>query len=94
MAQLLIAQNEITKAAQWCHAIIACEETWEEAYRMLMYCYYRMNNRPQAIKLYRQCCEILERELGIGPLPTTRKMHQMIVDASMYEEALPPIPTQ
>jgi len=45
--------------------------TWEEAYRLQMMAYNKKGNRPQVIKTYNTCKQVLEEEFGIEPLPET-----------------------
>ncbi|ALC92328.1 transcriptional regulator [Bacillus sp. FJAT-18017] len=81
LAQLNVRKELYDAAIHWCQRIIEKDRTWEEAYRLLMFCYYRKNNRPQAIKWYKKCCEILEKELGVTPLEPTRHMYEMIIQS-------------
>jgi ATP/maltotriose-dependent transcriptional regulator MalT/DNA-binding SARP family transcriptional activator len=61
-----------------CDRIIARDHCWEEAYRLLMYCYYRLGNRPKAMRVYDKCMLILQEELGIKPMPTTQQLYDRI----------------
>ncbi|MGN1385649.1 MAG: BTAD domain-containing putative transcriptional regulator [Bacillus sp. (in: firmicutes)] len=79
MAQLSIAMNDPNSAIHWCELILKKEKTWEEAYRLLMYCYYLKNNRPQSIKWYQKCCAVLQEELAVEPLASTKDMYEMII---------------
>lgn len=88
LSQLYVRKEDFDKAIYWCERIIEKDKTWEEAYRLLMFCYYRKNNRPFAIKWYQRCGEILERELGVSPLEPTKHMYEMILQA---EENIQPI---
>lgn len=81
MAQLNIDKRNFGQAIYWCEKIIECDPTWEEAYRLLMYCYFRKNNRPQAIKWYQKCTKILKEELGVTPLEPTRNMYKSIIES-------------
>jgi LuxR family transcriptional regulator, maltose regulon positive regulatory protein len=82
LAQLNVRRENYDSAIHWCQRILQKDRTWEEAYRLLMFCYYRKNNRPQAIKWYRKCCEVLEQELGVSPLDPIRHMHEMIIQGN------------
>lgn len=78
-----IAQNHIRlKKFQdvifWAQKLIQLDETWEEGYRLLMLGYYHINNRPQAVKWYEKCVEILAEELEIEPMETTIQIYEMI----------------
>ncbi|MGG1676736.1 BTAD domain-containing putative transcriptional regulator [Neobacillus sp. NRS-1170] len=84
MAQLLVRCEHYDAAIYWCEKILERDRTWEEAYRLLMYCYYRKNNRPQAMKWFRKCMEVLEEELGVTPLEPTKHMYEMIIEADKY----------
>jgi DNA-binding SARP family transcriptional activator len=84
LAQLSVRNENYEQAIYWCEKMIERDRTWEEAYRLLMYCYYRKNNRPYAIKWYQKCYEVLEEELGVPPLDPTRHMYKMIMDAAEY----------
>jgi LuxR family transcriptional regulator, maltose regulon positive regulatory protein len=88
MAQVFVQNENYDAAISWCEQIIERDRTWEEAYRLLMYCYYRKNNRPMAIKWYEKCIEILEEELGVSPLEPTKHMYEMILESAKYQEHL------
>jgi LuxR family maltose regulon positive regulatory protein len=84
MAQLLVRRENYDAAIYWCEKVLDRDRTWEESYRLLMYCYYRKNNRPKAIKWYQKCTEVLEEELGVTPLEPTKHMHEMIMEFENY----------
>jgi LuxR family transcriptional regulator, maltose regulon positive regulatory protein len=81
MGQLMVRKENYERAIFWCERILARDRTWEEAYRLLMYSYYRKNNRPYALKWYKKCMEVLEEELGVPPLEPTKHMYEMIIEA-------------
>ncbi|KMM39153.1 hypothetical protein AB986_07970 [Alkalihalobacillus macyae] len=78
LAQLFIRLSEFEKAIPICRKIIEVDSLWEEAYRLLMFCYYQRNNRPQAIRLYQDCVVKLREELAVEPMESTRQMYNMI----------------
>lgn len=84
MAQILVRSENYDRAIHWCEKILERDRTWEEAYRLLMYCYYRKNNRPQALKWYKKCKDVLEEELGVTPLQPTKHMYHMIIESDSY----------
>ncbi len=55
------------------------DHTWEDAYRIQMLAYHKNSNRPAAIKVYRQCCRVLEEEFDIDPLPETQRLYDKIM---------------
>ncbi|OZM58366.1 hypothetical protein CIB95_02000 [Lottiidibacillus patelloidae] len=79
LAQIYVEKNNINQAIHLCERIITVDNCWEEAYRLLMYCYYRKNNRSLAIKYYKKCCEVLENDLSVKPMEATEQMYEMIV---------------
>jgi LuxR family maltose regulon positive regulatory protein len=82
LAQLLMASGEYDGAMLWCERILEEDRCWEEAYRLLMMCHHRRNNRNQAVKYYQKCCEALKNELGVEPMETTRRCYEDIMHAS------------
>jgi len=83
LAQLHVQLSEINEAIYWCEKIISVDRTWEEAYRLLMYCHYHKNNRAQGIKYYQQIRKILLAEFGVEPMEATTQMYQMIVESEL-----------
>ncbi|WP_066067569.1 BTAD domain-containing putative transcriptional regulator [Neobacillus soli] len=81
MAQLMVRTENYDAAIYWCEKILDRDRTWEESYRLLMYCYYRKNNRPKAMKWFQKCTEVLENELGVTPLEPTKHMYRMIIES-------------
>lgn len=81
-AQLSIATEAYHEAIYWCEKILEKDRTWEEAYRLLMYCYYMHNNRPQSLKWYKKCCDVLQEEIDVEPLAATKEMYKMIMEAT------------
>ena len=68
--------NESLRLAQ---NVLQIDHAWEEAYRLQMKAYQVKQNRPQVIKTYRLCEQVLEEEFGIEPLPETRKLLQNVM---------------
>ncbi|KMJ57889.1 transcriptional regulator [Bacillus sp. LL01] len=79
LAQLLVARKEYDTAIQWCEKVIEKDPTWEEAYRLLMFCYYHKNNRSQAMKWFAKCKQYLKNELGVEPMFSTKQMYDMVL---------------
>ena len=64
----------------WAEKLLRYDYTWEEAYRLLMFAHYQLQNRPQAVKWYNKCQTVLLEELGIQPMETTEQMYKMIMN--------------
>lgn len=79
LAQNNIRLKQFNEAIQWAERLIEQDATWEEGYRLLMLSYYHLNNRPQAIKWYEKCVQVLQDEFAIEPMETTTQIYDMIV---------------
>lgn len=82
ISQAYVQTMQYDEAIYWCEQILSKDRTWEEAYRLLMFCYYQKNNRPQAMKWYKRCLVSLEEELGVDPMQPTKQMYEMILQTS------------
>lgn len=79
LAQIYVQFSQLDDCINWCEKILSLDYTWEEAYRLLMYCYYQKNNRPLAIKYYKQCKQVLAEEFDVEPTEATKQMYVMIL---------------
>ncbi|WP_433748768.1 BTAD domain-containing putative transcriptional regulator [Falsibacillus pallidus] len=82
LAQIAVQTEQYDEAISWCEKILEQDSSWEEAYRLLMFCYYQKNNRPQALKWFNKCVKKLNEELGVEPMERTRQMYGMILEAN------------
>ncbi|WP_452231586.1 AfsR/SARP family transcriptional regulator [Lacinutrix sp. MEBiC02595] len=73
LAELLLNENPL-ESIRLAQCAIAIDNTWEDAYRLQMQAYIKKGNRPQAIKAYKKCADVLEKEYGIEPLPATKNL--------------------
>ncbi|AXI08175.1 transcriptional regulator [Oceanobacillus zhaokaii] len=81
LAQVSVRLENLYLCMHWCERILSIDNTWEEAYRLIMYYYYQNNNRPQAIKWYEKCFEVLADELGVEPMESTKEMYHLIMES-------------
>lgn len=77
LAEIHVATTPM-ESIRLCHKALLIDRTWENAYRIQMQAYVNLGNRPQALKVYSECEQILEDEFGISPLPQTRQLLQEI----------------
>ncbi|MFD2914529.1 AfsR/SARP family transcriptional regulator [Psychroserpens luteus] len=77
LAEILLQENPL-ESIRLAQCAIAIDKTWEDAYRLQMQAYIIKGNRPQAIKAYQKCADVLDQEYGIDPLPATKKLLQEI----------------
>ncbi len=55
------------------------DEMAEDIHRELMVLHVMSGDRPAAIQQYKRCAAILQRELGVEPLPETRAIYKAIL---------------
>lgn len=77
LAELVVATNPM-ESVRLTQQAIAIEGTWEDAYRIQMQAYIAKGNRPQALRTYQKCADILQDEYGIAPLPATKNLLKKI----------------
>ncbi len=78
LAELLLHRNP-AESIRLSQQALLLDATWEEAYRIQMQAWLHKGNRPMAIKTYRVCEKVLEEEMGIRPLPETKKILTQIM---------------
>lgn len=90
--EALVAQE--TAAARFPHAVqyaqqyLAADELDEAMHARLISLYTAVGDRTAALRQYEQCALMLERELGVSPLPQTRAALQ----PAAPQPAMPPLP--
>lgn len=82
LARLLLAEGELLEAINWSQKVLAVDNCWEEAYRLLMRAYMASGNRPLAVRAYHQCRQTLSDELSIRPMNETTRLFEQISDDS------------
>ena len=67
-------ESAIKYAQQW----LALDRLNESAHRLLMELYAWNGQQSAALHQYRECVQILDRELSVGPLESTTRLYQAI----------------
>ena len=67
-------ESAITFAQQW----LALDRLNESAHRRLMQLYAWNGQQSAALHQYRECVQVLDRELGVGPLESTTRLYQAV----------------
>lgn len=57
---------------------LALDRLHEPAHRLLMQLYARAGQRAAALRQYRECVQVLDRELGVAPLEATTRLYEAI----------------
>ncbi|GEQ86970.1 hypothetical protein ULMS_24780 [Patiriisocius marinistellae] len=73
LAELIVEENPM-ESVRLTQQAIAIDATWEDAYKIQMQAYIAKGNRPQALKTYQKCVDVLDKEYGIDPLPATKNL--------------------
>lgn len=81
LARLLAERGDFAGSIEWCERILARDNCWEEAYRLQMLCYSRLNNRGMVARVYEKCATTLNRELGVSPSLHTIRMYRRFLGA-------------
>jgi len=78
LAQLLTDQQMWEEASDVCHAILARDDSWEAAYRLLMQIYAEQGNWTFALQIYDRCQQTLRDQWGMTPAPETMALYEQI----------------
>lgn len=85
----MLAENEAyEESIDVCEKVLARDRCWEEAYRLLMFCYFKQGRRPSAIRTFEKCRQTLQEELGIEPMADTVRLYQQIAGPEAHGVAL------
>ncbi|HKY46834.1 MAG TPA: BTAD domain-containing putative transcriptional regulator, partial [Acidimicrobiia bacterium] len=76
----LAAAGRFAEAAAAARRRIALDPLDESAHRQLMQCLVWNGDRAGALRQFRECAAVLERELGVAPLPETRRLYEQILE--------------
>jgi len=80
LIQKFIALRKQEEAIAACQRLLTLDPLQEDVHRLLMRLYWENGQRSQALRQYRVCRDILQRELGISPMEETQKLFQHILD--------------
>lgn len=82
MGWMLYERGEYEECISICTRIIAKHRCWESAYCLLMRCYHRQNNRSMVKRIFSQCQEYLQGELGVRPAPETSGLYTKLMNGT------------
>jgi LuxR family maltose regulon positive regulatory protein len=78
LARHLLQAGSWDEAVEVCQAILARDNCWEAAYRLLMQIYEAQGNRTLLHGTYQRCVATLQEELGVEPSPTTQALFERL----------------
>lgn len=67
-----------TAALECGRKLLEFDSCSEDGHRQVMTSYLALGQRVLALRQYRLCCETLERELGVAPMPATTALYDQI----------------
>ena len=78
--ECLSMQGRYPEAIERAHRWLSLDALHEPAHRKLMLLYACNGQRSGALKQYRECVALLDRELGVTPLEETTELYRQITD--------------
>ena len=81
--------SDLAAALGYAKRRLAVDPLHEPAHRELMRLYARSGDRSAALRQYRECVRLLDRELGVAPVDETRALHDAI-EAGTLSDREPP----
>src|SRR5713226_2272887 len=82
---------DYTSAIAYARRWLALDRLHEPTYRYLMQLYAWSGQRAAALHQYRECVQVLQKELGVAPLEATTQLYQAIKE---NQQAPPPVASQ
>ncbi|MCA9922484.1 MAG: bacterial transcriptional activator domain-containing protein, partial [Anaerolineales bacterium] len=74
LATIFIQLQAWEEASNIAQTILAHDDCWESAYRILMRAYLEQGKHGQAVRAYQRCVDRLQVVLGVSPSPVTTKL--------------------
>ncbi len=85
-------QGSYAEAITYAQQYLACDDLAEKMHRHLIELYAATGDRNAAQQQYERCVAVLERELGVNPLPETQAAYRAILHGrSLMENPVPPL---
>ncbi|MCK6623764.1 MAG: hypothetical protein DPW09_36040 [Anaerolineae bacterium] len=75
-------RGDYPAAIQYAQQYLAADDLAEEIHRQLITLYAAQGDRSAALRQFEQCTIVLERELGVPPLPETRAAYEAARDGA------------
>ncbi|GER84104.1 hypothetical protein KTAU_27410 [Thermogemmatispora aurantia] len=82
LAEYALQRGDAEAALAWASLLLKLDHYDEEAYRKVMRAHSLSGRRNEVLRCYRQCCQTLREELGLEPLPETRRLFEQLLGAA------------
>ena len=69
------------RAIKYARTYLRVDELAEDVHRQLIILHVLSGDRPAAIQQYKKCVAVLQRELGVEPLPETKAVYEAMLQA-------------
>jgi two-component SAPR family response regulator len=79
LASELLARDAFDESIAWCEKILARDQCWEHAYRLMMRAYAQRGDRAQVRRVFEQCVRVLKEELDVEPSGATVEVYKQVV---------------
>ena len=87
-----LATGRVEEAIHFGQRFVSLDTLNEGAYRRLMRAYAAQGDLDTAGKYYRQCRDILSRELGVKPAAETTTLYEQLLSTTAAPLTNPPLP--
>lgn len=67
--------SKVEQVAEIAHLMLQRDRCWEEGYQWLMRCHLEQGRQAQAARVYDQCRQALEEDLGVEPSEATEELY-------------------
>ncbi len=79
LAQIYLEEQNFDQCLQACEKIVLKEPTWEEAYRLMMWCHFYLENKVQVQRTYDRCERVLLEECDMEPMTSTIEIFEKLI---------------
>ena len=79
LAHLLFEAQQYEQCIQYGEIILSKEPTWEEAYRLIMWCYFYLENKVAVQKTYERCEQVLLEQYDMEPMQSTTEIFEKLI---------------
>lgn len=77
LARHFLQQSQWDRVTAIAHLMLQRDRCWEEGYQMLMRSHLEQKRLAQAARVYDQCRQALEEDLGVEPSETTEELYAL-----------------
>ncbi len=82
-----IASGDYAAAIACAQSYLATDDLAEDIHRRLIELYAAVGDRSTALRQFERCVAVLERELGVDPLPETQAVYRSVLAGGAYDLA-------